>query len=147
MPIGVLLSILHLWLYCIFYLWQLLYYLQSLFCYSCIFITSSLIVFGFGRTLAFICSLEATNAFSANAFSALMLLVGRQEGHPPVKTEWWDAGVVICLGWGVDLHMAQLMPLRLTISCSIKSCLVYLTGFNSLVPAHPGSPGQNSRGL
>jgi len=34
-------------------------------------------------------------------FSALTLLVGWQEGHPACKTtewsEWWDAGVVICL--------------------------------------------------
>jgi len=30
------------------------------------------------------------------AFSALMLLVGRQEGHPACKkTEWWDVGVVV----------------------------------------------------
>jgi len=30
------------------------------------------------------------------AFSALTLLVGRQEGHPACKkTEWWSAGVVI----------------------------------------------------
>jgi len=44
----------------------------------------------------------------------------------PVKTEWWDdhAGVVICLGWDADLHMAQLMPLPLTVSCSSKSRLV-----------------------
>ena len=28
-------------------------------------------------------------------------LVGRQEGHPFFKKiEWWDAGVVICLGQG-----------------------------------------------
>ena len=34
----------------------------------------------------------------ALAFSALTLLVGRQEGHPACKkTEWWGAGVVICL--------------------------------------------------
>jgi len=33
------------------------------------------------------------------AFSVLMLLVGQQEGHPASKkTEWWGAGVVICLG-------------------------------------------------
>jgi len=32
--------------------------------------------------------------------------------------------VVICLGQGTDLHMAQLMPLPLTISCSNKSRLV-----------------------
>jgi len=50
--------------------------------------------------------------------SALTLLAGRQEGHPACKkTEWWDAGVVICLGQGADLHMAQLIPLLLTVSC------------------------------
>jgi len=32
------------------------------------------------------------------AFSALTLLVGRQEGHPACKkVEWWGAGVVISL--------------------------------------------------
>jgi len=32
------------------------------------------------------------------AFSALTLLVGWQEGHPACKkTEWWRAGMVICL--------------------------------------------------
>jgi len=37
-------------------------------------------------------------AFGALAFSALTLLVGRQEGHPACKkTERWGAGVVICL--------------------------------------------------
>jgi len=56
---------------------------------------------------------------------ALMLLVGWQEGHLAYKkTEWRDAGMVMCLGQGADLHMAQLMPLPLTISCSSKSRLV-----------------------
>ena len=88
-------------------------------------------------------------AFSACAFSALTLLVGRQEGHPAYiklagrasglyKTEWWGAGVVICLERGADLHMAQLMPLPLTVSCSSKIQI----GFTFLVPAHLGSPGQ-----
>ena len=55
------------------------------------------------------------------AFSALTLLVGRQEGHPACKkTEWCGAGVVVCLEQGVDLHMAQLMPLALTVSCFTK---------------------------
>jgi len=32
------------------------------------------------------------------AFSALTLLVWWQEGHPACKkTEWWGAGMVICL--------------------------------------------------
>jgi len=40
------------------------------------------------------------------------LLIGRQEGHPACKTEWWGSGVVICLEQGADdLHMVQLMPL------------------------------------
>ena len=73
------------------------------------------------------------------AFSALTLLVGRQEGHPACKkTEWWGAGMVICLEQGADLHMAQLMPLSLTVSCFSK----IQTGFTFLVPAHLGSPGQ-----
>ena len=32
-----------------------------------------------------------------SAFSALTLLVGRQEGHPACKKLWWGTGVVICL--------------------------------------------------
>jgi len=36
----------------------------------------------------------------------------------------WDAGMVICLDQGADLHIAQLMPLPLTISCNSKSRLV-----------------------
>jgi len=49
------------------------------------------------------------------------LLVGQQEGHPACKkTEWWGAGMVICLERGADLHMAKLMPLPLTVSCFSK---------------------------
>ena len=43
--------------------------------------------------------------------------------------------MVICLERGADLHMAQLMPLPLTISCFSK----IQTGFTFLVQAHPGS--------
>ena len=54
----------------------------------------------------------------------MTLLVGRQEGHPACKkTEWWSAGVVIYLERGANLHTAQLMPLPLTVSCSVKSRL------------------------
>ena len=57
-------------------------------------------------------------------FSALTLLVGWQEGHPACKkTEWWGAGMVICLERDADLHMAQLMPLALSLA-SVKSRLV-----------------------
>ena len=73
------------------------------------------------------------------AFSALTLLVGWQEGHPACKkTERWGAGVVICLERGADLHMAQLIPLPLTVSCFRKIQI----GFTFLVLAHLGSPGQ-----
>jgi len=30
-------------------------------------------------------------------------------------SQWWGAGVVICLERGADLHVAQLMPLPLTV--------------------------------
>ena len=77
----------------------------------------------------------------SGAFSALTLLFGWQEGHPTCKkTEWWGAGVVICLEQGADLHVAQLMPLPLTVSCFSKIQI----GFTFLVPAHPGSPGQRA---
>ena len=75
--------------------------------------------------------------------SALMLLVGRQEGHPACKKklgEWWVAGVVICLERGADLHMAQLMPLPLTVSCFSKIQI----GSTFLVLAYLGSPGQSA---
>ena len=44
--------------------------------------------------------------------------------------------MVICLECGADLHMAQLMPLPLTVSCFSKIQI----GFTFMVPAHPGSP-------
>ena len=59
-------------------------------------------------------------------------------GH--LQAEWWGAGMVICLERGADLHMAQLMPLPLTISRFNKIQI----GFTFLVPAHPGSPGQRA---
>ena len=71
----------------------------------------------------------------------LTLLAGWQEGHPACKkTEGWGAGMVICLERGADLHMAQLMPLPLTVSCFSK-IQIFLT---FLVPAHTGSPGQRA---
>jgi len=52
------------------------------------------------------------------------------------------AGMVICLERGADLHIAELMPLPLTISCSSKSRLVVLNGSAFLVLAYPGCPGK-----
>jgi len=54
--------------------------------------------------------------------------------------------MVICLGQGAALHMTQLLPLSLTISCSSKFILVCLSGFTFLVLAHPDSPRQNPNG-
>jgi len=34
--------------------------------------------------------------------------------------DWWGTGMVICLGRGADLHMAELTPLPLTVSCFSK---------------------------
>ena len=48
--------------------------------------------------------------------------------------------MVICLERGADLHMAQLMPLPLTVYCFRKIQI----GFAFLVQAHPGSPGHRA---
>jgi len=56
------------------------------------------------------------------------------------KTERWVAGMVICLERGADLHMAQPVPLPVTVSCFSKIQI----GFTFLVPAHPGSPGKRA---
>jgi len=48
--------------------------------------------------------------------------------------------VVVCLELGADLHMAQLMPLPLTVSCFNKIQI----GFTFLLPADPSSPGKGA---
>ena len=48
--------------------------------------------------------------------------------------------MVICMERGADLHIAQLIPLPLTVSCSSKIQI----GFTFLVPAHLGGPGQKA---
>ena len=102
------------------------------------------------KTLRTNCGLRAINSClhlfwpqlcNRSAFSALTLLVGRQEGHPACKkTEQWGVGVVISLERGADLHMVQPMPLPLTVSCFTKIQI----GFTFMVLAHPGSPGQRA---
>ena len=47
-------------------------------------------------------------------------LGGRKGIRPVKKLEWWGAGVVICLQRDADLHVAQLMPLPLTVACFTK---------------------------
>jgi len=74
------------------------------------------------------------------AFSALTLLVGWQEGHPACKK--LSGGVLVWLSVerGADLHIAQVMPLPLTVSCFSKIQI----GFTFLVPAHLGRPAQRA---
>jgi len=48
--------------------------------------------------------------------------------------------MVVCLERSADLHMAQLMPLPLTVSCSSKIQI----GFTFLVPAYPVCPGKEA---
>jgi len=55
--------------------------------------------------------------YHSSTFNALTLLVGQQEGHPACKK--LSSGVLawLHLERGADLHMAQLMPLPLTVFC------------------------------
>ena len=48
--------------------------------------------------------------------------------------------MVVCLERGADLHMFQLMPLPLTVSCFS----IIQIGFAFLVPAHLGGPGERA---
>ena len=48
--------------------------------------------------------------------------------------------MVISLELDADLHMAQLIPLPLTVSFFSKIQI----GFTFLVPSHPGSPGKRA---
>ena len=48
--------------------------------------------------------------------------------------------MVIYVERGADLHMAQLMPLPLTVSCSSKIQI----GFTFLVAAYPGRRGKEA---
>jgi len=71
------------------------------------------------------------------AFRALTLLVGRQEGHTACKKlRVVGTGMVICLERDADLHVAQLMPLPLTVSCfsKIQIGFTFLVRLTCLVP-------------
>ena len=71
-------------------------------------------------------------------FDTVGWAAGRASGLQ--ETEWCGAGVVICLERGADLHMAQLMPLPIAVSCVSKIQI----GFTFLVLAHPGNPGKRA---
>ena len=96
------------------------------------------------KSPAFAALLEALQVFSKFIIIIIQPLVlwrcwlGGRKGIRPVKNWGWGAGVVICLEQGADLHIAQRMPLSLTVSCFSKIQI----GFTYLVPAHPASPGQ-----
>jgi len=86
--------------------------------------------------------------FYHHAFSALTLLVGRQEGHPTYKKlsdgmlAWFSVwgGVHICIWLSrCHCHSPSLAP--------VNPDWFYLPGFMFLVPAHPGSPGQDPEEL
>ena len=88
-----------------------------------------------------ITAINFTGVTITAAFSALTLLVGRQEGHPACKKNrvvgYWRGYLSVR---GADLHMAQLMRLPLTVSCSSKIQI----GFTFLVPAYPDCPGKEA---
>ena len=82
------------------------------------------------------------NHLIVHPFSALTLLVGRQDGHPACKK--LSGGVLawssVCSEVQTCMHMAQLMLLPVTVSC----CSKIQIGFTFLVLAHPGSPEQRA---
>ena len=73
------------------------------------------------------------------AFSAFMLLVGRQEGHPARKKIWGD-GVgghwLVWMEWR-PARWSVCLPLLIS-PCTIKS------RSSLLAPAHPGGPGKRA---
>jgi len=78
--------------------------------------------------------------YANRAFSALILLVGRQEEHPArKKLSDGDTDIVICLECGAnDLHMVQLMPLppyHLLLQQNPEWCTF-------LMPPYPGCHGK-----
>ena len=62
--------------------------------------------------------------------------LGGRKGTRPVKNWVLDCRHSYLSGQGADLHMAQMMPLPLTVSCFSKIQI----GFTFLLLAHLGSP-------
>jgi len=80
-----------------------------------------------GRLITFI---NMWYASVLQCFDAVSWAAGRASRIRPVKHWVVGAGVVVCLGQGADLHVAQLMPLPLTVSCFTKIQI----GFTWVVP-------------
>ena len=81
---------------------------------------------------------EKSNQFSFVCFSFFNIClqcfdaVGWAAWHPACKkTEWWGAGVVICLQRGADLHIAQRCYCHSLSLASLKSRLVFPSGTGS----------------
>jgi len=73
------------------------------------------------------------------AFSALTLLVGRQEGHPACKKIWGDGGGgqwLVRMEWR-PARWSVCLPL-LIFACTTKSRM------SLLAPAHRGGPGKRA---
>ena len=69
------------------------------------------------------------------AFSALTLLVGRQEGHPACKK--LSSGVLVWLSAWTEVQTCICPADATATQCLLKIQI----GLTFLVPAHPGSPG------
>jgi len=69
-------------------------------------------------------------------FPAHVKIVSRIVSYPACKN--LSGGVLVWLSVCSEVHMAQLMPLPLAVSCFSKIQI----GFTVLIPAHPGSPGK-----
>jgi len=63
--------------------------------------------------------------------------LGGRKRIRPIKTEWWDAGMV-----RYRFAYGQLMPLPLPLA-PVNSDWFYLPGFTFLVPAHLDTSRQN----
>ena len=76
--------------------------------------------------IRFVYKLYLLTFVAGNAFSALTLLFGRQEGHPACKQ--LSGGILVWLSVFDEVHSPSLAPAN-------------PDWFYLLVPAHPGSPG------
>jgi len=75
------------------------------------------------------------------AFTALTLLVARQEEHPACKKLSDEVLCGYLSGARCRLHMVQRMPLHSQTPSPLASCLIKIqTVFTFLVPAYPGCP-------
>jgi len=80
-------------------------------------------------------------ALEVEYFSALTLLVGRQEGHPACKN--LSGGVLAWLSIWSKVQTCIWPSCCHCYSLSLASVKIQI-GFTFLVPAHPGSPGQRA---